>query len=682
MCGIIGYVGKRPVVPILLDGLRRLEYRGYDSAGIAFHDNGRLSVIKCPGKVADLVKMVVSEKAITNDERRTTSGQVGIGHTRWATHGEPTATNAHPHLDCCGQIAVVHNGIIENYQSLKAALLARGHRFCSQTDTEVIPHLIEESLRLARRQVAASLGRWEAPPDEPGRFFDAEDGADRGELLREAVREAVRQLEGSFAIAVIFGWDRQRIFAARRHCPLIVGIGQGEYFLASDIPALLPYTKEVVALSDDELALLEEEGIDIFTTARGQRLTRQPTTVNWDASQAEKGGYPHFMLKEIHEQPDAVRETVRGRVLADHGQVVLEEVPDRLLKRLRRICIVACGTSYHAGLVGRYMIEALAGIPVEVDIASEFRYREGDLGSGTLLLAISQSGETADTLAAVESLVRKEKRVASHLSLVPSGKIDVRDQRRVTGDPKNDRRLTTLAITNVVGSSLTRVSDGVIYTRAGPEIGVASTKTFTAQLVALFLLALRLRQARGRIDAAQCKAAIEELLRLPEAMREVLAGTERIKTLAERLMDRRDFIYIGRSVSYPIALEGALKLKEIAYINAQGYAAGEMKHGPIALIESGFPVIAIAPRDRVYEKMLGNIEEARARKAFVVALASQGDHDIASKADEVIYLPDTHPLLTPILSVLPLQLLAYYIAVLKGCDVDQPRNLAKSVTVE
>jgi glucosamine--fructose-6-phosphate aminotransferase (isomerizing) len=614
MCGIIGYVGGRPVVPILVDGLRRLEYRGYDSAGLAVVRDGGIDVRRSQGKLANL------EAALA---RQPADGEYGIGHTRWATHGRPSEENAHPHRDCSGRLVVIHNGIIENYLELKRELLRDGHTFASETDTEVVAHLVEREMR--------------------------------GDGLAAAVRRALTALRGLFALVLISSDDPGTIVAARNGPPLVVGIGDGERFVASDVAALLGHTRDVLMLGDREMAVVTA-GSAVVTDFDGRAVVRAPQRVTWDPVQAEKTGYKHFMLKEIFEQPWAVRETVLGRASADSGRVFLDEITiDRAaLQALDRVVILACGTSWHAGLVGKFLIEKLAGLPVEVDYGSEFRYREPIVASRTLAIAVTQSGETADTLAALREARRRGARAIS--------------------------------ICNVVGSMATRESDGTVYTHAGPEIGVASTKAFTSQLVALHLLALYLGEARGALGPDEARPHLEALERLPVKLEQALRCDPLIEAIAARFYQRSDFLYLGRGINYPIALEGALKLKEISYIHAEGYPAGEMKHGPIALIDEHMPVVALAPRDHVFEKMIGNVQEAKARGGTVIAFTTDGDSalsEILNPAQDVLVrLPDAHPFVTPVVMTIPLQLLAYHIAVRRGCDVDQPRNLAKSVTVE
>ncbi|RUM89822.1 MAG: glutamine--fructose-6-phosphate transaminase (isomerizing) [Thermodesulfatator sp.] len=615
MCGIIGYLGERPVKSVLLEGLRRLEYRGYDSAGVVFFTAEGLFVHRVKGKILDLDESLA---------RLEVSGKApGLGHTRWATHGEPSERNAHPHLDCRKEIAVVHNGIIENYQSLRRELLARGHRFVSETDTEVLAHLVEEALE------------------------ETQD-------LAEAVRRALLRVKGAYALAVIWSRDPERILVARQQSPLVLGLGEGEVFLASDVPALLPWTKKVVFLEDGDLAELRREGLHLFRLD-GSTVKRSSQEIAWDASQAEKGGFPHFMLKEIYEQPEAIRNTLRGRLDPESSQVNLDDAelsPD-FFKNLQKIFFVACGTSYHAGLVGKYLLEDLARIPVEVDLASEFRYRDPLVDERTLAVVISQSGETADTLAALRLAAQKGARV--------------------------------LGIVNVLGSTIAREAHRVVYTHAGPEIGVASTKAFTSQLTVILLLALYLGELRESLPPERAQRLAAELLQVPGRLQELIPKVHPVlRRLSERYFRRENFLYLGRHILFPVALEGALKLKEISYIHAEGYAAGEMKHGPIALIEENVPTVALAPRESgvIYEKMLSNIEEVRSRRGPVIAFGTQGDTHLAGLATDFVELPPTSWELFPLLYTVPLQLFAYEMAVRRGCDVDQPRNLAKSVTVE
>src|SRR6059036_2093880 len=610
MCGIVGYVGHRDAVSFILPGLRRLEYRGYDSAGIATFSRMALDVRKTTGKIADLETLLAGDPP---------QGTLGVGHTRWATHGRPSDANAHPHLDCQSQVAIVHNGIIENYRELRKALVADGHRFRSQTDTEVIVHLIE-------------------------RYHT--------NGLTAAVLRAARDLQGGFAIACVASNAPNTLTAFRRgSSPLVIGFGHGEMFVASDIPALSGQTREVLVLDEGELAVLTPDGITV-RTLDGVPVRRSPLSVPWDGEAAEKSGYPHFMLKEIFEQPEAVRNTLRERVDHETPDVRIPELglKDRELAGLNRLCLVACGTSWHAALVGKYLVEAFARLPAEADIASEFRYRRPVVDGRVLTVPISQSGETADTLAAL-----REAR---------------------------DHGSRTVAICNVVGSSLAREADGVVYTRAGIEIGVASTKAFTAQLVAVTLMALKLGLARNMMDPTFVRQTVKALCELPELLSIVLDQSDAIRRVAARFAECDHFLYLGRGLNFPLALEGALKLKEISYIHAEGYPAGEMKHGPIALVDSRMPVVAIAPRGATYDKMASNIEEIKARDGVVIAVATAGDDEIHAKADVVISVPATLEWLQPVLNAVPLQLLAYHAGVLRGCDVDQPRNLAKSVTVE
>src|SRR5947209_6151880 len=610
MCGIVGYVGHQDAVSFILPGLRRLEYRGYDSAGIATVSGQSLDIRKTTGKIADLEALIASDRP---------EGALGVGHTRWATHGRPSDTNAHPHIDCQSRLAVVHNGIIENYRELRKTLATDGHRFRSQTDTEVIAHVIE---------------RYQA------------DG------LVAAVQRAAQDLQGAFAVVCVAASAPRTLVAFRRgSSPLVVGYGRGEMFLASDVPALLGRTREILVLEDGELAVLTADDI-ILRRFDGAPVRRSPRTVDWDGEAAEKSGYSHFMLKEICEQPEAVQNTIRDRVDIDGADIRIPELglKDRELTGLNRLCFVACGTSWHAALVGKYLVEAFARLPVEVDIASEFRYRRPVVDSRVLTVAISQSGETADTLAAL-------REARGHGS-------------------------RAVAICNVVGSSLAREADGVVYTRAGIEIGVASTKAFTAQLAAVTLLALKLGLARDLVDPALVRQVVKGLSELPDLMSVVLRQSDAIRRVAERFVACDHFLYLGRGLHFPLALEGALKLKEISYIHAEGYPAGEMKHGPIALIDARMPVVAIAPRGATYEKMTSNIEEVKARDGIVIAVATEGDEEIEAKADLMIPIPPSLEWLQPILIALALQLLAYHLGVLRRCNVDQPRNLAKSVTVE
>ncbi|MEO8049349.1 MAG: glutamine--fructose-6-phosphate transaminase (isomerizing) [Acidobacteriota bacterium] len=617
MCGIVGYIGPREAVPIIIDGLRRLEYRGYDSAGLAVLEDGCLAVRRASGKLRNLEEVL---------KLNPVEGHFGIGHTRWATHGRPTEENAHPHRDCHGDIVVVHNGIVENYLALKAQLVKEGHTFVTETDTEVIAHLVEK-------------------------YYDGN--------LENAVRDAVRQLTGVFAISVISRKDPNKIVAARSGPPVVIGLGDSEYFVASDVPAILSHTRDMIFLADGDMAVLTKDGVHL-TDFNGRPVKRPPSHILWDPIMAEKGGYKHFMLKEIFEQPRAVRDTTLGRVGQESGRIFLDEmeISEKDFKAFSQVRIVACGTSWHAALAGKFMIERLARINVEVDYGSEFRYRDPLVGPETLTIVISQSGETADTRAALHEAMRK--------------------------------RSKTLAICNVVGSAITREASGTLITHAGPEIGVASTKAFTCQLTALFLIAMHLGQVREKLEPSRSLMLVEQLLKLPAVIEDVLRRDAIYEDLTKVLFRSTDFLYLGRGIHFPIALEGALKLKEISYIHAEGYPAAEMKHGPNALIDENLPVVVLATRDpddessrALYEKTLSNLQEVKAREGLVVAVACEPDVEEVSKvADYVIPIGVTNELLLPILEVVPLQMLAYHIAVRRGCDVDQPRNLAKSVTVE
>ncbi|MBI5886528.1 MAG: glutamine--fructose-6-phosphate transaminase (isomerizing) [Deltaproteobacteria bacterium] len=606
MCGIVGYTGSREASGVLLDGLRKLEYRGYDSSGMAVLLDGVIELRRSVGKLSRLFDEVA---------KRPVSGKTGIGHTRWATHGRPTEENAHPHME--GGVAVVHNGIIENYLALKEELIREGARFKSETDTEILSHLIYREIR-------------------------------NGARLEEAVREAVRNVKGAFAIAAISEHEPGMIVGVRVECPLIVGIGEGEMMLASDIPAILDVTRSAIFLKDGEMVTLTRDGVKL-QTLRGERFHREPRHIDWSPIMAEKGGYRHFMRKEIAEQPRAITDTCRGLLLEEEGDVFLNgfDVP---LIDVERVYLTACGTSWHAALAGKYIFEELFRIPTEVDLASEFRYRNPLIDKKCLVIALSQSGETADTLAAVKEVKR--------------------------------RGASTIAVCNVIESSLTREADWSFMTHAGPEIGVASTKAFTSQLVALYLLAVYFGRRTEKITRETGMGLIQELLKLPKKIDKVFEEEGRIEAIARKYFHSRDFIYLGRGVNFPIALEGALKLKEISYIHAEGYAAGEMKHGPIALIDEDMPVVALAPLDASYPKMLGNMEEVKARGGRLIAVINEGDSEAAARVDDVIRVPVSTPFLTPVLLSVPLQLLAYHIAVNKGTDIDQPRNLAKSVTVE
>jgi len=609
MCGIVGYIGSQEAVPILIGGLAKLEYRGYDSAGVAVLEGEKITVRRSVGKLVNL------QKSLKDNELK---GTVGIGHTRWATHGKPSEQNAHPHRsDGC---VLVHNGIIENYQLLKSQLEKDGYKFESETDTEVVAHLI-------------------------GRYLKTH------KTLADAVRAATKDIRGSYAIAVISEHEPGTLVAARSGCPLVVGKSQQGGFVASDVMAMLAHTRDVIYLEEGDVAVVSASEIQLIDI-KGDPVNRKPTKITWDASAIEKSGFPHFMLKEIHEQPQTILDTMRGRYSYETGEADLPDIglTAGQFAEVGKIWIAACGTSWHAGLVGKYLLEELARIPVQVDIASEFRYRNPLVEKQDLFIAISQSGETADTLAAVREAKQKGARVVS--------------------------------IVNVVGSTLARESDGVLYTHCGPEIGVASTKAFTAQLTALYLLALHLARMRAVMSLADGQAWLDRLVQLPALVERVLGREAEIVAIAKRYYKKRNFLFLGRGINYPIALEGSLKLKETSYIHAEGYPAGEMKHGPIAMIDKDMPIVMLAPRDRLYEKTVSNLMEVKARRAPVIAFVAEGERDLGKIADAVLTVPDTHPLMSPILFTIPLQLLAYHIAVLRGADVDQPRNLAKSVTVE
>jgi glucosamine--fructose-6-phosphate aminotransferase (isomerizing) len=614
MCGIVGYIGKRNVISILVDGLKRLEYRGYDSAGVAFWDKEGIRVFKIAGKVAELERMLIGLGSNSN---------IGIAHTRWATHGIPNEVNAHPHVDCTGNISVVHNGIVENYQSLKKKLEKEGHIFKSQTDTEVIAHLIEEFYKI---------------------YGDIE----------IALRNLFFEVKGTFGLAIMTSYDPDKIIVARRGSPIAIGVGNGENITASDPTAIIGITRDVIFLDDDEYAIITRDNVSVKRADQNSvsELDKEIFKIEFELEQIEKGGFPHFMLKEIFEQPESIMNSMRGRVLIEDGDAKLgglSDVMDKILNA-KRFIITACGTSWHAGLVGKYMIEQFARVPVVVEYASEFRYRDPVIYPDDVAWFISQSGETADTLAA--------------LRLVKS------------------KGATALGIVNVVGSTIARESDAGVYIHAGPEIGVASTKAFTSQLVVLALITLLIGRRNGNISPEQGKEIAQELVKLPEKVREILKLNDFIEEIAQRLKEHRNFLYLGRGYNYPVALEGALKLKEISYIHAEGYPAAEMKHGPIALIDENMPVVFIAPKDSIYEKVLSNIEEVKARRGKVISIITERDDKILRVSDFVIQIPQTIEMLMPILTVIPLQLLAYHIAVKRGCDVDQPRNLAKSVTVE
>lgn len=609
MCGIVGYVGDRSAAPFLIDGLKRLEYRGYDSAGIAVYDGEKTEVVKREGRLSRL------EESLNGNF---TKGFLGIGHTRWATHGKPSDINAHPHTDCSGNIIVVHNGIIENYQEIREWLKERGHRFRTEVDTEVIPHLIEEYYQ--------------------------------GDLV-SAVQKTLEWIRGSFALGILSGEEPDKIIAVRKDSPLVVGLGNGENYIASDIPAILEHTRKVYILKDGHMAVVKKDRVDLMDF-KGRKVEQEVFDVKWDAVAAEKSGYPHFMLKEIHEQPRALKDTMTGRIDPERGDIRLDDITIKAedLENIDKIFIVACGTAYHAGIVGKHVIERLTRIPVEVDIASEFRYRDPMVDEGTIVIIISQSGETADTLAALRESKKRGARI--------------------------------IAITNVVGSSVSRETEDVLYTWAGPEIAVASTKAYSTQLVSLYMLALKMALEKGTVDREEAVEIMRELKQLPEKAQRIIGGEQKIKELADQYSKWDDVFFIGRGLDYAVALEGSLKLKEISYIHAEAYPAGELKHGTLALITKGIPVISLVTQEQLYEKTLSNIKEVEAREATVIAVAMEGDENITKNANHVIYIPRTIPFLTPVLTVIPLQLFAYYAAVARGCDVDKPRNLAKSVTVE
>ncbi len=609
MCGIVGYIGPKKASPFLIEGLKKLEYRGYDSAGIAVFDGSKIHIEKSVGRLSVLEKKV---------EQHPLTGQIGIGHTRWATHGRPSDANSHPHTDCTGKFVVVHNGIIENYLHIKEKLIAKGHVFTSETDTEVVAHLVEEYY----------TGNFE-----------------------EAVKKVLAEIEGSYALVFLSEHEPDKIICSKQDNPLVIGLGEGENFVASDIPAIISRTRRTYILSDGEMAIVTKDSAWVMSR-QGVPVTKKVFEVNWDAEAAEKGGYEHFMIKEIYEQPKAIRETTTGRLAKDDSGVILDELKWTKddVAAIKKIAIVACGTAYHAGIVGKYYIEQLVRIPVEVDVASEFRYRSPLVDENTLAIVISQSGETLDTLAAL----KEAKKLGAR----------------------------TLAVTNVVGSSIAREADQVVYTWAGPEIAVASTKAYTTQLISMLMLALYMASLRGTLPAARIAEIIRGLKQLPGQAHELLENVEPIKTFAQKYGFCEDAFFIGRSLDYAVALEGSLKLKEISYIHAEAYAAGELKHGTLALIIEGVPVIALATQHDVYEKMLSNIKEVKARDAIVIGIAMKSDTEIGKYVDHTIAIPDTDKYLAPILTVIPLQLLAYYAAVTRGADVDKPRNLAKSVTVE
>src|SRR3989339_900385 len=623
MCGIFGYIGEKEAVPFILEGLKKLEYRGYDSAGISTLDQGKLFLSKRAGKIADLEKQL---------KKKPIGGDIGIGHTRWATHGRPSHANSHPHEDCQGKIVVVHNGIIENYLELRRELADKGHKFSSATDTEVLAHLIEENFSL---------------PAGPLRREASRQGGD----LHKAVTKALKFVRGSYALAVISEHEPKKIIIARNGSPLIVGFGAKECFLSSDIPALLKYVNMIIKLENDETGIITPNKLKIFNS-EGKLIKRKRELISWDPESAEKDGYSHFMLKEIHEQPNAIRKSIEGRIFAESHKIHFDELnlSDEEMRNINRVVFTACGTSWHAGLVGEYWFEQFAKIPTEVEYAAEFRYRHPIIDENTLVIAITQSGETADTLGAVWEAKAQNAKVIS--------------------------------ICNVVGSSIARESHGVVYTDAGPEIGVASTKAFTTQLVIVYLLAILFGKRKGKISDHDATKLINDLIELPTKIEQALYQEKAIEKVAEKFYKATNALYLGRGKGFPIALEGALKLKEVSYIHAEGYPAAEMKHGPIALIDKNMPVVVIALAGRRYEKILGNIEEVKARGGVVICIATEGDFSLAESADEVISIPKSSEALSPILAVVPLQLLAYYIALKRGCHVDQPRNLAKSVTVE
>ncbi|MGI6189098.1 MAG: glutamine--fructose-6-phosphate transaminase (isomerizing) [Clostridiales bacterium] len=607
MCGIVGYIGDRQALPILIDGLKKLEYRGYDSAGVAVHNGMNININKAKGR------LTVLEQRINRDEL---TGTLGIGHTRWATHGEPSDINSHPHTNQSGDIAVVHNGIIENYMKLKSWLQREGYAFASETDTEVVAHMINY-------------------------YYN-------GDLV-EAIRNTLDRIDGSYALGVIAKQHPDCMVVARKDSPLVIGLGDGENYIASDVPAILKYTRKVYFLDDKEIALLYRDKVEIINQY-GEKVEKEVFEVTWDVEAAEKGGYQHFMLKEIHEEPKALRDTLIPRIADDRIELGDISVTKEQLEKAGKIVIVACGTAYHAGVVGKYVIEKLARIPVDVEIASEFRYKDPLINENNIIIIISQSGETADTLAALRMCKKAGARI--------------------------------IAITNVVGSTVSREADHVLYTWAGPEIAVASTKAYTTQLLCLYMMALDFADKMGRIPEEEYRQMLEEMKRLPELTQKILDSKQMMQKCADETFNANSIFYIGRGLDYAAAMEGSLKLKEISYIHSEAYAAGELKHGTIALIEEGTPVVALATQRNLFEKTLNNIKEVKARGAFVIAVAVEGDTDIEREVDRVIYIPNTYNMFTPVLMAIPLQLYAYYVAVAKGCDVDKPRNLAKSVTVE
>lgn len=609
MCGIFGYIGNKESIPFILEGLKKLEYRGYDSAGIATLDEGKLFLSKRAGKIVELEKQL---------KKKPIGGNIGIGHTRWATHGQPSQENSHPHEDCQGKISVVHNGIIENYLELRRKLSEKGHKFKSATDTEVLAHLIEDN-------------------------FNGN--------LQEAIAKALKRVRGSYALAVVSEYEPKKIIIARNGSPLIVGFGAKQCFLSSDIPAILKYANKIIKLDNEEIGVITPNRLKIFNF-KGELVKRKRELISWDPESAEKGGYAHFMLKEIHEQANAIRKTIEGRIFAESHKIHFDELnlSDEEIRNINRIVFTACGTSWHAGLVGEYLFEQFARIPTEVEYAAEFRYRHPIIDENTLVIAITQSGETADTLGAVWEAKAQNAKVIS--------------------------------ICNVVGSSIARESHGVVYTDAGPEIGVASTKAFTTQLTVIYLLAILFGKRKGKVSDSEAIKLINDLIEIPDKIEQALIQEKAIEKVAEKFYKANNALYLGRGKGFPIALEGALKLKEVSYIHAEGYPAAEMKHGPIALIDKNMPVVVLALAGRRYEKILGNIEEVKARGGIVIAVATEGDFSLSEKADEIIFIPKSSEALSPLLAAIPLQILAYYIALKRGCHVDQPRNLAKSVTVE
>ena len=609
MCGIVGYIGRHQATPFLMEGLSKLEYRGYDSAGIAVYNDGKIDVEKCVGRLDALRQKIVGHEPV---------GTIGIGHTRWATHGKPSDINAHPHMDESGQFAVVHNGIIENYMPLKQALLKKGHHFLSETDTEIVPHLMAD-------------------------LWDGD--------FESTVRKVLHTIQGSYSLVFLCAKDPSKLICAKKNNPLVIGLGKGENYIASDIPAIINKTRDTYILSDGEMAVVEADKVTV-KDLNGKKINKEVFRVNWDAEAAEKGGFEHFMLKEIYEQPKAVRDTLRGRVSRDSDKVTFNELnwTAETFKDLKKIFIVACGTAYHAGIVGKYYIEKMARIPVEVDIASEFRYRDPIIDEHCMCIVVSQSGETSDTLEALKEAKR--------------------------------RGAKTMAVTNVVGSSIAREADQVVYTYAGPEIAVASTKAYTTQLIVMLLLSMYISHLVGKLSDERLHQLIQAVLEVPERMHDILDHVDQIKVYANNYANREDAFFLGRSLDYAVALEGALKLKEISYIHAEAYAAGELKHGTLALITEGVPVIVLATQSNIYDKTISNLVEVKSRGAIVIGIGMEGDTELAKHADSVIIIPKADEDLAPILAVIPLQLLAYYAALARGCDVDKPRNLAKSVTVE